>query len=71
LVTALFRGPVWPEVLLVRMKDRTRYYGRNFSRNFERVCIVKSALTGNIKYMSSAARVKQPMPETGNPAEME
>jgi hypothetical protein len=49
------------------MKDRTRCYGRNFSRNFERVCIVKSALTGRYKYMGSGARVKQTAPETGEP----
>jgi hypothetical protein len=42
---ALSSGPVRLEVMQLLMKNRTRYYGRNFCGNVEMECIVKSALT--------------------------
>ncbi len=32
---------MWLEVMQLLMKNRTRYYGRNFSGNVEMECIVK------------------------------
>ena len=41
------------------MKNRTRYYGRNFCGNVEMECIVKSALTSWAEYRPFDSRYKQ------------
>jgi hypothetical protein len=47
------------EVLLLLMKNRPRYYGRNFCGNVEMECIVKSALTGGAEYRATGRVSKQ------------
>jgi len=41
------------------MKYRPRNYGRNFRKNFEMECIVKSALSGPTEYRATGLAYKQ------------
>ena len=47
------------EVMQKLMKNRTRYYGRNFCGNFEMECIVKSALTSTAEYRATRRGYKE------------
>ena len=59
MIQALFQGPVWLKVMQLLMKNRTRYYGRNFCLNVEMECIVISALTDGAKYRGTRRVSKQ------------